>query len=467
MILKQHMNITSTTRVSFARILPLSLFFMLTALASFAQEKISLEQAIDLALQNNIQLKQAKFNVAISEENLKQSKWNLTPSLNASSNYNYSLGRTFDQLSGQPFDQSITSANGNLNSSVLLFQGFQRMNQILQNKYSLDADKSNAQKAKNDLTLNVVNTYLQVLNAQDLTTAARQQAEFAALQLEREQQLFDVGNKTLADLSQAKAQLATAELNFTNAQNQLDLAYLNLAQLMERNPSDKFEVVKPAINLVNITESNYVANDVFQSALANYPDVKVAEFNKLAAQKAVAVARGSFYPRLSFGGNLSTGYSSGRQRFIVGSNPPQFEKIPWRDQLTDNYNRGLGFNLSIPIWNGYQTRSLVNRAKINYLNASLSEQLAKNNLNKIINQAVYDLKAAEKRYQSTQSALTSSEDAFEVIQQRYQVGLVNSLDFNQAQINLNRAQFDLIQAKYEWIFRSKVIDFYLGKPINF
>jgi outer membrane protein len=440
---------------------------MLTTLGSFSQEKISLEQAIDLALQNNIQLKQAKFNVALSEENLKQSKFNLTPSLNASSNYNYSLGRTFDQLSGQPFDQSITSANGNLNSSVLLFQGFQRMNQILQNKYSLDADKSNAQKAKNDLTLNVVNTYLQVLNAQDLTTAARQQADFAALQLEREQQLFDVGNKTLADLSQAKAQLATAELNFTNAQNQLDLAYLNLAQLMERNPSDKFEVVKPAINLINTTESNYVANEVFKSALANYPDVKVAEFNKLAAQKAVAVARGSFYPRLSFGGNLSTGYSSGRQRFIVGSNPPAFEKIPWRDQLTDNYNRGLGFNLSIPIWNGYQTRSLVNRAKINYLNASLSEQLAKNNLNKIINQAVYDLKAAEKRYQSTQSALTSSQDAFEVIEQRYQVGLVNSLDFNQAQINLNKAQFDLIQAKYEWIFRSKVIDFYLGKPINF
>lgn len=219
--------------------------------------------------------------------------------------------------------------------------------------------------------------------------------------------------------------------------------------------------------MVNMTESNYVVKEVFQTALSNNPDIRVAEFNKLAAQKAVNVARGSYYPRLSFGGSLSTGYSSGRQRFIVGSNPPAFEKIPWRDQMTDNYNRGVGFNLSIPIWNGYQARSTVQRAKINFLNASLSEQLAKNNLNKIINQAVFDVKAAEKRYQSAQSALSSSEAAFDVIQQRYQVGLVNSLDFNQAQINLNRAQFDLIQAKYEWIFRTKVIDFYLGKPINF
>lgn len=433
----------------------------------FAQEKITLEQAIELALENNIQLKQAKFSVAISEEDLKQSRYNLTPNLNANSSYNYSLGRSFDQLSGQAFDQSVTSGNGSLSSNVVLFQGFQRINQIQQNKFLLDADKSSAQKAKNDLILNVVTTYLQVLNGQDLTEAASQQLNFATLQMDREQKLFDVGNKTIADLSQAKAQLATAELNMTNAQNQADLAYLNLAQLMERDPANKFTVQIPMVDITKSASANYEANNIYQTALVNFPEIKLAEFRRLASAKAVTIARAGYSPRLSLGGNLSTGYSSGRQRKIAGSNPAEFEKIPFNDQITDNYNRGLGLSLSIPIWNGHQARSSVNRAKINYQNATLSEQLAKNNLNKVINQAVYDLKAAEKRYASNQSAYASSQAAFEVIEQRYNVGLVNALDFNQAQLNLNKAQFDLIQAKYDLIFRTKVIDFYLGKPINF
>jgi len=459
------MNQTYTIKSKIFCACLLGLTLILGSFSAEAQQKITLEQAVQLALENNIQLKQAQFNVAISEEDFKQSKFNLTPSLNAGGNLNYSLGRTFDQLSGQPFDQSITSGNGNLNSSVVLFQGFQRINQILQNKYSLEANKSNAQKAKNDLTLNVVTTYLQVLNAQDLTETARQQQEFAKLQLDREQKLFEVGNKTLADLSQAKAQFATAELNLTNAQNQLDLAYLNLAQLMERDPAEKFLVEKPVIDLISTVASQYIANDIYREALGNYPDVKLAEFRTLAAARAVSVARGGFYPRLSFGGNLSTGYSSGRQR--LNPTTMTLEDIPLNDQLRDNYSRGVGLSLSIPLWNGYQARSVVNRAKINYQNASLSEQLAKNNLNKIINQAVYDLKAAEKRFASNQSAYASSQAAFETIEQRYQVGLVNSLDFYQAQVNLNKAQFDLIQSKYDLIFRIKVIDFYLGKPLNF
>lgn len=433
----------------------------------FAQEKITLDQAIQLALQNNIQLKQAQLSVALSDVDYKQSVLNLTPSLNGSSNFNYSIGRTFDQLSGQAFDQNVRSANGNLNSSVVLFQGWQRINQISQNKFTLEADKSNAQKAKNDLSLMVVTTYLQVLNVQDLTESARQQYEFSRLQLDREQKLFDVGNKTLADLSQAKSQFANAELNLTNAQNQLDLAYLNLAQLMERNPANPFEVVKPVVNAVSTEALKYEAGEVFQTALANYPDIKLAEYRRMAANKSVSVARGSYYPRLSFGGSMSTGYSSLRQRYIPGTNPPQFEDISFNDQLSENYNRAVGFNLSIPLWNGSAARSTVKRAKINYQNASLAEQLAKNNLNKVISQAVLDAKAADKRHQSTQSAFDSAKAAFEVIEQRYNVGLVNSLDFYQAQVNLNRAQFDLIQAKYDLIFKTKVIDFYLGNPINF
>jgi outer membrane protein len=144
-----------------------------------------------------------------------------------------------------------------------------------------------------------------------------------------------------------------------------------------------------------------------------------------------------------------------------------FQKTPFQTQIDENFNQSLGFSLSIPLFNGYAARSSVRRAKINLRNSEVNEQIAKNNLNKVVNQAVYDLRAADRRFYSAQSAFESSKEAFNVIQQRYDVGLVNSLDYNQAQTNLNKAQFDVIQARYDLIFRSKVIDYYLGKPISF
>jgi outer membrane protein len=454
---------------SFSVLKHLMVLFLLSGIffSVQAQEKITLQRAIELALQNNLQIKQAELSEALSEEDLKQSKFALYPSLNASNSENYSIGRIFDQLSGQTINQAITSANGSLSSSVTIFQGFQKMNQIAQNKYDLEVDKSNTRKVKNDLSLAVVTTYLQVLNGRDLVEASRQQLDFSNQQLEREQKFFDVGDRTLADLSQAKAQVATAELNLTNAQNQLDLAFLNLSQLLELPPGSTFDVEIPVINTVGQLNDQYTAEQVYNKSVQNYPDIKVAEFRRLSAEKSVLISRGSLLPRLTLSGNLGTGYSGGRKQLIPGTNPPDFEVIPFSNQIGDNYNRAIGISLSIPIFNGYQARSSVTRAKIGLQNAIISEQAAKNNLNKVINQAIFDLRAAEKRYSSTQSAYESSNAAFNVIKQRYDVGLENSLNYNQAEINLNRAQFDLIEARYDLIFRSKLIDFYLGNPLTF
>ena len=423
------------------------------------------------------------------DEILKQSKLALYPSLNASNNLSFNFGRSIDPLTNQFVNQSVNATNGTLFSSVTLFQGFQKLNLISQNKYELEADKSYVQKVKNDLVLAVVNNYLSVLNNQDLLVATNQQLYIINQQLEREQKFFDVGNKTLADLSQAKAQVATAELNVTNAQNQLDISFLNLAQLLELSPNSSFQVEKPAIDDVKQSNLSSSAADIFQKAVANFPDIRLAGLRKDALGKAVDIAKGNFYPRLTFQGSLGTGYSNGRQRLLDrkpdGTNIPiglventnqvvvtpnfltTFEKTPFRDQINENINQSFGFGLSIPLFNGYSARSSVRRAKINYQNAEINEQIAKNNLNKTVNQAVLDLRAAEKRYNSTTYAFQSSKDAFNVIEQRYNVGLVNSLDYNQAQTNLNKAQFDQIQAKYDLIFRSKVIDYYLGNPISF
>ncbi len=421
-----------------------------------AQEKITLKRATELVVENNLQIKQAQFSEAISDENLKQSRNSVFPSLNANTNLRFAFGRSIDPQTDQFVNEAVTSSNGSLSSNTPLFGGFQIRNTIAQNKLQLEADKSFTQKVKNDLILAVVTNYLTVLNSQDLLTAAMQQLDISKQQLDIEQKFFDVGNRTLADLSQAKSQVATAELNVTNAQNQVDLAFLNLAQLLERDPAIPFEVEKPAVNDVATVNTAYSAAEVYKSASVNFPDIKLAELRKLVLQKEIDIAKSGYYPSL----NLQTGLNSGYSNRSFGNKT-------FGDQIQDNFNQFVGFGLSIPLFNGYSARSAVRRARINLQNGEVNEQIAKNNLNKVINQAVYDLRAAEKRYYSAQTAFQSSRDAFNVIEQRYAVGLVNSLDFNLAQTNLNKAQFDQIQARYDLIFRSKVIDYYLGNPITF
>jgi outer membrane protein len=464
-------------------------FLTLSSIAANAQEveKVTLEQAVAIALENNIQIKQAKLSESTSEINLSEAKFALYPTLNGNSSLNFNNGRSIDPLTNQFVNNSITSSNSSLFSSVNLFQGFQRINQISRNKLQLQADKSQVAKAQNDLSLSVVTSYLQILVNQDLLSAANNQLGIAKETLEREQKLFDVGNRTLADLAQAKAQFSTAELNITNAQNQLDISFLNLAQLMERNPAVPFDILRPSAPNVESLQKIYSANEVFNQALAVQPDIKLAEFNKLVAAKAVDVAKGNLSPRLSLNGSLGTGYSNGRQRLVsstANGNRPiglventnqvvvvpaftnLFEVTPFQDQISENVNRSFGFSLSIPILNGLQATNSIKRAKINLQNQIYGEQLVKNTLNKTINQAVLDIRAADKRYLSASRTFEANKEAYNVIEQRYNVGLVNSLDLSTSKANLDKAEFDVIQAKYDLLFRVKVIDFYLGNPLT-
>lgn len=450
---------------------------------------ITLQQAIENAMANNIQIKQGQFNSALSDETLKQSKYALLPAVNGSANYSKNFGRSIDVSTNQFINKQFSSASGSLNASVDLFAGFQKLNQIKQNKLLLDADKTNVEKIKNDLVLQVVTAYMQILYNKDLLTASQQQLEVASQTAKREEALLNAGNKTLADVSQAKSQVATAELNVTNAQNNLAISYLTLNQLMEQASDTKFDVQAPTVDAsIKIADSLYNATAIYKAALGTFPDIRLANLRTQAAQKAIAVARGSYSPRLSLGGGIGSNYSSGRQRLVgvtqngfrpIGvtqnTNEPvvtpdyisTFAEQTFTSQIKDNFNQFVGLSVSIPIFNGFNARTNVRRAKINHQNSQAQEQLTKNNLNKVINQAVVDAKAAASRYESTLNAFNAQKDAYYVVEQRYEVGLVNSLDYNTAQTNRNKAELDFIQAKYDLIFKTKVIDYYLGKPIVF
>jgi len=440
-----------------------SAFFIALALSQVAsaQQVITIQQAVDNTLNNNLTIKQAQFSAAITQENLTQSKYALYPNLNASVSPNLTFGRGLDQTTFQVTNQTSLYTSGNLSTNVDLFQGFSKINQIRQNKLLLQADQTNVDKIKNDLILNVVTAYLQVLYNTDLERASKEQLDIANKTLIRENALLDAGNKTLADVSQAKSQVATAELNLTNAQNALSISYLTLGQLMEMQPNQRFVVQAPLIDNVKAASSTANAEEIYNNALNIFPDIKLANLRSLAAKQAIAVAKGSYSPSLSLGAGLNTSYS---YQFDYAGVFPQSS---FADQINQRLGQSIGMSLQIPIFNGFTARSSVRRAKITYHNTLTSEQLAKNNLNKVIFQATTDLKAAESRYSSTQNAFDAQKDAFYVVEQRYNVGLVNSLDYSTAQTNRNKAEIDFIQAKYDLLFRAKVIDYYLGKQITF
>lgn len=426
-----------------------------------AQQVIPLREAIDLAQNNNLQVKQALFQAALSEQDVRQARMDLYPTLNAGVDGDLRWGRSFDQLTGSLITKSINSLSGSIGSSVPLFAGFQRVNQVRANKFLLLADQSNAERIKSDLVLSVVTTYLEALTNQDLLEAGKQQLALSTSQLEVEQINVNVGNRTLADLSQAQSLVAADELNVTSAQNAYDLSLLNLKQLMEIDPSASIQLEKPPLPEFESKVTAYSAQDVYSQARVDFPEIRQATYNAEAAKTNIEVLKGGMYPSLSLRGGLSTGYSS------ASYDPFTNVETSFSTQLGDNFSRYIGVSLSIPVFNNFRTRISVKKARISYENALLGVRQAENNLNKIIHQAVLDLRAAEKSLLSNRQAFESTRQAFEVIRQRYEVGLANSIELSTSQTNMNRAEFDYIQSRYNLVFRIKVIDYYLGKPITF
>ncbi len=468
-------------------ILPL----LMTGLNARAQEVITLQKAVALALERNLTIKQSQITEKLANEDVDQSKYNLLPSLTANPTAGFGFGRSPVSGAYAYANQTIFNVNATASAQVTLFQGGQLRNQILENKIILDADKTSTAKVKNDLILNVVVDYLQILTNQDLVTAAQKQIDIAKITLDRTQKSYDAGNMTLADLSQSKAGLSTAELNLTTAENQVASNILTLKQYMEMSPDANITIEKPDVSKINDIRTLFDANEVVNTAMGVNPDVHLAELQQQSYLQLIKIAKGNYYPQLALYGSLASYYSSAQNQFrIVGSTPLAYEPIgtvqgtgqivesaqevsspiygpySFTRQFDDNFNQSIGISLQIPIFNHFTARTSVRKAKLNYEYAQLSTQLAKDNLSKTISQALLDLKAAEKSYVSAQLTYQSNKDAFNTVQQRYNVGLVNSLDYNTSLTNYSKAENDMITARYTLIFRSKVIDYYLGNPIS-
>ena len=465
--------------------LPAFILLMMAGLKANAQRVISLQQAVDSTIKNNLTIKQAQLTEALADQDYQQAKYNQLPSLTANPQGGYYFGKS--QIEGAfAYSSSAFNVQGQANLLVTLYQGGQLHNQILQNKLTLDVDKTSTAKVKNDLLLNVVTDYLTILTDQDLVIAAQQQLDLAKITLDRAQKNFDAGNATRADLAQGQAQVETAVLNLTNDKNQVDLAVLALKQYMEMDPETNITVVKPDISNLTNVQTVFDATEVIKTAFTTNPDIRLAELQQQTYAQAIKIAKGNYYPVLSLYGGIGTSYSNQALNYaetingttqigvVQGSLTPVLgpniqtntTPISVGTQLSNNFNQFFGLGLQIPIFNRYTARTAVTKAKLNYEYAELTTQLAKNTLSKTIIQAVLDLEGAEKSYQSAIKTYESNKEALNVTKQRYDAGLVNTLDYNTALTNYNTAQNQMILGQYEVVFRSKVIDYYLGNPIT-
>ena len=426
--------------------------FLLASSAVQAQETWSLQKCIDYALENNIQVKQQQLNADYYQNELKQAKYNKLPGVSGSAGNNFSFGRS--QVSDgtyQNFNSNTTSAGVSL--SLPVWNGFQLHNAVAKADLDLRARLQDLQKAKDDLILNIAADYLEILFANEILQVAKDQIEVTKLQVDRTTKLVNAGSVARGSLLEIDAQLANEELNQVKAENDLQLAYLNLYQLLELPATQSFNIEKPILPVVTANRSMINSMDVFKNAVQVRPEVKSAEFDLQASQKAVAIAKGNLYPTLSFGADYSNWYNN------------KYE-INFKDQLKNNESYGFGVSLSVPIFSKFAVRTQISNAKLDVISKELDVQNTKNVLRKEIEQAYINAVASLKKYMASNKAVESMQEAFRYTEEKFNVGMVNSVEYNQAKNNLTSAQSDLAQAKYDYIFRTKILDFYNGIQIE-
>jgi len=438
-------------------------FFLGTNNLIQAQQVVGVTEAIRMTLERNVQIKQAELSKDLAAQDLFQAKSNLYPSLSASVSQQLNNGLFVDRTTNQLVKGNQWSYNMSpgIGSSINIFKGFQQVNQIKANKMQLESSSTQVDKIKNDLVLNVLVTYLEAITNYEMYTASGDQLKLSQQQFQLDSIQFAVGNKTIADIAKSKNQVASDELNRINLKNSYELSMLTLKQLMEMAPQTEISLVRPSVDhlLLDADPKNPV--DVFQRALNNQPDIKKALIDKDVAAKQIEIAKGGYLPSLNLDVNYGSNYSWG------GRDPVTLQKIGVFEQFKLYKSFGTGMTLSVPIFSNNQNKVNVAKAKIGLKQAEAAEQLAKNNLNKAVNQAVLDVGAAKQRFTSATTAFESAETAYKATKERYDIGMANSLELFTAQTERNKAEFDLIQAKYNVIFKSKIIDYYLGNPIQF
>lgn len=455
-------------------------------IAQDVQIVYSLGDCIEIAIENNLDLKSSSLRAESSEVNFKQAKADMLPSLSGNYNLGITNGRSIDPFTNDYIEQQLTFSNAGLNLDAVVFNGFRLINSIKQNRFNMQAAEMEVEETKQNLTLNVTLAYIQILNNKDLLQLTKTRLETTKQQLNRLETLYkeEVGNP--ADYTDMQGQFALDQVSVLNAENAMSESVLNLLQLLNIDPDPDSDIIfKPLEGLIETDMYVLSAHDVFNESLQNLATFKSKQLRIDAAHKGIKVARASYFPEVSVFGQLNTNYSSAAETFTetgtvinqtgsfinindevypVMQNETLFQgnKINYNDQFENNLNSVVGVAVRIPLFNGFQSKNLVALQKIQKEESLIDLQNTQLLFKQDIEQSYLNMEAAYNRYFILQNQVKAFEESFRINEIRFNNGVSNIVEYITSKNNLDSARLNLSNAKYEYLLRVKVLDYYRG-----
>lgn len=472
------------------------LSFLFLVNISSAQEVWSLEKCVLEAFNKNINIKRAELNLKDNQLLEKGNRYARYPNLNGSVSGAYQFGRTIDPVTNAFNSLSIGTNSIGLNTGVTLYNGNRISNSIEQSGYNVQAAESDLAQSKNDISITVANAYLNVLFAEEQLDAAIKRKELTQSQLDQVDKLIAAGARPKNDRLEILATIARNDQAIITQENLVENGLLSLKNLLQLDPNFNLQIEKPGTVVIPAEDNPDLLklDEVYRSTLSNQPFIKADQYRVRSAELGTEIAKANLYPRLSAFAGLNTNYSTRGQRLdgtevdvtvpqpaIIDETPttpaipitlllprtiPGIEDNPYGNQLNENFGQNIGLSLSVPIYNNGQTRIAIERAELNLINTQYTSEVNKQNLKNNVQTAIANARAAKRTLQASQTTVDASKAAFDNAEKRFQLGAINTFEYATAKNNLDQAEVDLIVAKYDYLFKLKIIDFYLGKPIK-
>ncbi len=441
-----------------------------------------MQDCIDHALENNLEIRHQLLEESRARHDLNQSYANALPTLNLGSHANFNFGRSIDEVTNEFFTERIASQSMAANSSLNLFAGFRNINTIRYHTARQTALRHDTENIENTLTLTIANAYLQILYFEDMLDVATEQASLSREQAEKTRILFDGGTVSRGDLLEMKAIAAEDEARLTRMENNLRMAYLELIYLLELDPGMDFQIQRPAVEAEG-QQLQMEPDLVVEKALRIEPSVNAARQRIEMAEKGLDIRKGERYPTLSLHAGLGTRYSEAFKHFpenntnsipmknapsakdagMFTQNGPLPETVPYVDQLRENYYRSVQLSITIPVFNGWQSRNRIQHARIDLDRSRINYQQRKKELSQIVYEAWSDAMGAYQNYQSNATVLEAARESYQYAEESFTLGISSTIEYNEAKARLNRAEVNALQAMYEFVFLSKTLEFYQGE----
>ena len=445
------------------------LFFILLGINSYGQDKKwTLQECVDYAIKNNISIKQSELDLETTDIGKKDALGGFLPSINASASHSWNIGLNQNITTGILQNQTTQFTSAGLNSSVTIYNGLEKQNRFRRANIAIIAAQYQLSKMKDDVSLNVANAYLQILFNKENLKVQNEQLTYDEKQEKRSDELVKAGSVPRGDLLDIKATVASDKQKVIAAENNLFISKLSLAQLLQLEDFQTFDIADANYDAKTSPTMDEKPEDIVKKAKEERVELKIAKANLDLAEKDVKIAKGAYQPTLTGFYSFSSRVSyADRILGIDGSGTPILgNPLPFFDQFSNNKGHSFGVQLNIPILNGFSASNNVARSKIALERSKTNEKQALLDLERNVYTAITNAKVALNSYEAAVAAFDARKEAFNYAKEKYDVGIMNSFDFNQSQTLYTNSQSEVLRTKYDYIFKVKIVEFYFGIPIT-